>query len=464
VISETAFFDGWTTRFRMVILCGFLFLPVVSCIAQTDWESLKPAIEKAMRTKDTVRLRKLWAEARIRRGFDLGKADVEVFYNRIDSSGADPAEVEKAWSLCLDNLMAWELQCPEPSTETPLALLGLCYAQVTGNQLVPAEKSREIIRMLLAQQFDESRKSPGSSLQTGSFGMLVSGSPDSCGFSGPLQKNILSTAKKYPDWTLRYSSGPFAGLKFLVADQGPRFEKTEAWMGNHMYWSVAECLAFNRVFPDSSVIKAALLAGNWLRKEEPVTGFHVNARLISALALLYGETGNPELRNRLIWLLEAGLGPGQLLDEDRNGLADSTLIPFDSLQPYARVPGRFFDPQNASAWNTAICANAMLQAYLAFQRQGDLLQAEKWKMRTTAALENLCCEICNLGLPPAGSGFRDLAYVIFEALNHMKKPSSGLQSRLEKSARIIWNSGIMQSGNFYAVNLGQMILWLKRKK
>jgi hypothetical protein len=46
----------------------------------------------------------------------------------------------------------------------------------------------------------------------------------------------------------------------------------------------------------------------------------------------------------------------------------------------------------------------------------------------------------------------------------MKEPSSGLQSRLEKSARIIWNSGIMQSGNFYAVNLGQMILWLKRKK
>ena len=444
--------------FPGLVVSAFFVFP---CLAQKDWNQLRPDIQKALAKRDTARLQQLWKDAKNRRAFDLGRADVEIMYPVPDSGGIDEESVEKAWSQSLDNLMAWELKCPEAATETPLALLGLCYAQRAENQLVPAEKAKDIIQMLLGQQFTGKEDPIASGLQPGSFGLVVAQSLDSCGFSGPLQKNILSTAKKYPAWKRKYVQGPFAGMTFLVADQGPGFEKTEAWMGNHVSWAVAECIAFNRVFPDTAVLGAALLAGNWLEKEMPVTSFHFNARLITGLALLYAETGNHRWRDRLIWLLNGALGPGQLLDEDQNGLVDGTTIPFDSLVPVARQPGRFFDGQNASSWNTAVCANAMLQAHLAFKKRGNAEESSQWKIRTEAALENLCREICRYGIPPAGTGFRELAFVIFEALNFLENPSPALRSQLEKSARIIWNSGVLQNGNLYTVNLGQMMLWLK---
>jgi hypothetical protein len=453
--------------FLRIFICFHLLslgMETENVFAQNLPEKLRSEIQKALLERNEEKTLKLWLEAKKPRGLELGKADIDFAYSKIDSSAIDLKEVENAWNQSLDQFMAWELNCPELPSETPLTLLGLCYAQAKKNQLVPKEKVNAVMQMLLEQQFTKEKVPERKDLVYGSFGLLVSPHPDSCGFSGPLQKSILSTAKKYPEWKVLYNVGPFGGRNFLVADQGPGAEKMEAWMGNQMYWVVKELLFYNQVFPDSAVRKAAFLAGNWLEKEEPVPNFHQNARIIAALALLYAESGKVEWKNRLIWLLKSSLEPGQLQDENADGSVDGLEIPFDSLVANARKPGRFFDAQNSSPWNTAICADGFLQAYLAFLKRADTAEARKWKKNAKISLENLCEEICQFGLPPTGTGLRDLAQVVFEALIFWDKSDTDFRKKLEKSARIIWNSGYLKDGKLFALNQGQLMCWLEEEK
>jgi hypothetical protein len=445
--------------FLPFLVLSFWAIPFSFLYGQGSPEKIKSSLQQAMLKKDLAEIDRLWGEWKKFRGKELGRADSEVPYSMPDTAEIDFGMVEKIWDLALDQFMTWEFGCPELSTDTPLQLLGICLAQKAKNQPIPKEKRLAVAQMLECQQFKSATMGTKTQLATGSFGWHISRNPDSCGFTGATQKFILSTAKKYPEWTVRFEKGGFAGYQFLVSDQGPGMEKVESPMSGSMYWALEVMFASFDWSSDSLFWRSALEAGNWMLKEEPGLQIYQNARLTSGLALLYERTGNQEFKQRMNFLLRYCLFPAVLSDENGDGMVDGTPILLDSLVPYGKVPGRIWEGNSASSWNQAICGLAILKAVLAFEKWGNLKEARRWKSVLESMLDNQCTEILSWGLPPAGTGFRDLAYFVFEAFRCRKWFPAQLQSKIKKARIAVWNAGVLKSGGTYTLNLGQMIAW-----
>ena len=118
-----------------------------------------------------------------------------------------------------------------------------------------------------------------------------------------------------------------------------------------------------------------------------------------------------------------------------------------------------WDGHNSTSWNSAICAWALVNSYAALRDRGDSIETKYLTPYWTSMMNNLCSEICQFGSIPSGPGFRDLTYAILEGLLKIDKAEKIRHPDWEKAAKILWNSGILQTGQMFTVNVGQYLLW-----
>jgi len=444
-------------HFLFCLLLVFQLIRGQFAFAQHISSHLKNEIQLALLNGDSTACWQVFNKGKRERGNLLGQTLSETEPSRIDTNAIDKNNVDEIWNLALDQLMVFQGDCPENTTESAAGMLGVCFAQYANNQPVTKEHLQAIALNLEAQQFNKRRAANPNRFSYGSFGYLKKLPEEPCSTAIQIDRIVTTTEKSFPEVCLKYTEGKFAERTFMVADQGSVFEKWDAPMAYHQGWAVEEMIHAFLATGDSTFLKSAVLAGEWCLAEKPVLSHHLVAKLVWALAALYDFTGEGKYKMHMLKLLEISLLPSILMDEDKNGIVDGTEIKFDSLVPYAKTPGRVWDAQNASCWNTAIVGWALVNAYAALRDRGDLASAITIKPYAQAVVNNIATHVVQSGMPPTGPGFRDVAYCVFEALWKIDRAEKAENLLWNTSAKIIWNAGVLRIGGQFTVNLGQLV-------
>ena len=419
---------------------------------------MKGRIQDKMASGDFSEVPSLMKSAIELRRFHAGKAHSEPNYSEPDTTSLSPAEVTRIWNLAVDQLVSWQMNCPELPTETPASMLGVFYAAQNRRFAVDRILLRDIATMLKSQQFSESTASVLPGYQAGVFGYVYrkEGEED-CALSGAVQRVVTKNCQSYPEACPAFKSGNFAGYRFLVADQFPGIQVWDSPLSYHMYWAVEEMIQSFIGLQDSSYLKAALLAGDWMLNEKPVVNLSLTAKNIAGLSALYDLTGETKYRDHFWKLVSQCLMPAILMDLDSNRLVDGTNIPFDSLANYSSVPGRIWEASNATSWACSISGMALVNAYAALRDRGDSAKAAILKPYAEAVITNLAEEVVQNGTPPSGSGFRDLSFSILDALWKIDRAEKKRHILWERAASVLWNSGVPRAGGENTVVLGQYL-------
>lgn len=421
----------------------------------------KKELQQAIFQGDSALYSGLIQKLKTARGSAVGMAVQEPFYRKPDSTNISEEEVEKIWNGVVDQWLVWEPNCPETSLEAPLAILALAMGSQHPGFSLPAENLRNLASLLENQQFRPERVGTGTVLQTGSFGVVNLPPEDACATTGSSQRLAQIICKTQANLCLTYSSGMFSGKSFVVADQSKSDEFFDGQLTHYQAFGILEMLHSFASLGDSVYLKSALLAGEWCLKEIPLAHTVYTSRLVWSFAALYEATGDPKWRRALTKLVHTYIVPSVLMDTNGDGLVDGADgISFSDLVPYSTKPGRMWDGQNASAWNSAISAHALLLAYSSFRSQKDSVEANRLKPCLLAMMENLCFEINSFGTPPSGSGFRDLAFAVLDIHYHLAFAEGISKPEWEKAIRILWNSRVVQKGGEFSVNVGQFNRYL----
>ncbi len=419
---------------------------------------MKRRIQDKMVSGDFSEIPSLMKTAIELRRFHAGKAYSEPNYTVPDTTSLRPAEVTRIWNLAVEQLISWHMDCPELPTETPASMLGVFYAAQNRRFAVDRILLRDIATMLKSQQFSESTASVLPGYAEGVFGYVYrkEGEED-CALSGAVQRVVTKNCQSYPEACPAFKSGNFAGYRFLVADQFPGVQVWESPLSYHMYWALEEMIQSFIGLQDSSYLKAALLAGDWMVKEKPVVNLSLTAKNIAGLSALYDLTGDIKYRDHFWKLISQCLMPAILMDLDTNRLVDGTNIPFDSLVNYSSVPGRIWEASNATSWACSVSGMALVNAYAALRDNRDSTKAATLKPYAEAVITNLAEELVQNGTPPSGSGFRDLSFSILDALWKIDRAEKKRHILWERAASVLWNSGVLRAGGVNTVVLGQYI-------
>lgn len=425
---------------------------------------IRDSIQMAMISGDSALIwQKIRAGFRARGKF-LGSPSQDALYQKRDSNQIQIAELEKAWDLACTHLAAWHEECPELSTGTPAGMLGAYLAEKAGKNKIPLEHLGDIAQMLEEEQFTYERAGKIDGVAEGAFGYANLPNNEPCAHSGSVQRATLTMCREVPVNCPVYKSGNFKDMKFAIADQSAEYKFWDGGMANHQGWAVEEMIQ-SYIHQKDSTLKAklfrsALLGGSWCLAEIPVPNHSYTAKNIWALACLYDLTGDLKWKLQMLKLLKINLLPGILMDQNRDGMVDGAEpFRFDSLATMASIPGRMWDGHNSSSWNTAICAWALINSYASLRDRGNTNEAQLLIPYFESVLFNLSNEVIRFGSIPNGPGFRDLAYALLEGLIKVDNAENTRHPNWEKAANILWNAGVIQSGNLFTVNLGQYLLW-----
>jgi hypothetical protein len=426
-------------------------------------EFCKTKIQTCFIQNDTINLKYWFSKAKNERGKLLGKPSLDLDFVRPDTSEVSSDEVLRIWNLSLDELVPGNSLCPEPATETPAAMLGLFYAGEAGQIPVSASFLSEISNSLLGLQFrkDVCEVPPG--YPSGVFGFPYLADGEECKTYPTIQRVSKLWCSRYNESCVVYNGGPFSGKRFFIRDQFPGVSIWDSPLSSQTAWGTEEMIYSFIHLKDSAFYRSALLAGSWMVQEKPVLNHSLTARNIWGLAALYDLSGNLVFRDEIVRRLTYALLPGVLMDQNLDGIVDGTSVPFDSLSDCAKVPGRMWDQVNSSAWNGSVNALAVLNAYTSLRDRGDVAMAQKLLPYVDAMISNLCSEILTKGTPPEGSGFKDLSFLILEALWKIDVAEKKRHISWEKAAYALWNTGILRTGKEQLVVLGQYVRWKKSK-
>lgn len=455
-------------KFLWILVC-FLGMCLSVLQAQTQVDPGEPFgtpsgrkdLQQIIYQGDSLNFSRYLLRLRSARGLALGMAIQEPFYRPPDSSLISEAEVEKIWNGVVDQWMVWEPNCPENSQEAPMAILALVLGSREAQLAIPEENLRNLATLLDNQQYKPDKTVGKSVIPFGAFGVVHLPIGEVCGTTGSAQRLAQTICKNQALLCVTYSSGLFSGKTFVVADQSPADEFYDGQLTHYQAFGILEMLHAFSELGDSTFFKSALLAGDWCLAEIPMAHPVLTSRLIASFAALYEATGELKWKLPLRKMLNQYLIPAILMDENGDGLVDGNEpISFSGLVSYASKPGRMWDGQNASSWNSAISAHALLMAYSAFRNQKDETEATRLKPFLVAMMDNLCSEIINGGTPPMGTGFRDLCFSVLDIQHHLARAEGIFKPEWEKAVRILWNARVVQKGGEFSLNVGQFVRFM----
>ncbi|MBL7648081.1 MAG: hypothetical protein JNK74_18005 [Candidatus Hydrogenedentes bacterium] len=428
------------------------------------------AIEDAMYQGSIADCVAAIAAARETRAVCVGCPDVEFARAAPDTTPPTLEDVATAWNTVhLPGLNTYGEDCPPIGREWPAAALGGYYARLAG---YPAP---EELLALIAKQVEGAQYGPAHAPEPlvthvglyGYAGRLAERS-DPCYRGGVVRERVEEICGKLPQFCPAYTSGIWAGERFVVAD----FSVTpRAYDGGAAYdhgWAGAlmvEAWLQAGTPEDRGLFEAsARLAAAWSAKEPAVRNHNYTAKNIWLLAQLYALTGEAPFRDALVDRLERNLKPGVLMDRDADGLVDGMAHqPFAELNPVARTPGRMWDGHNSILWYQAMNTWAMTEAYCAFRDRGDVEEAGELRPFAVAMLDNMAWELTQLGPGvDIGEGAHPTPYALLVGLRKIAAAEGETHANWEAALAVLWNTGYFErfEGGRSTANCGLYLLHL----
>ncbi len=411
----------------------------------------RAAIESAMLVGTASDVRSAIDGARTTRGVRMGCPESDPSRSAPDTTAPTLSQLAAHWNSVHGPAVAqYRIQCPELGRGPGSAALGAWFAKRAGGN-TSANALTDIARMMEAQQFTAERSSPVVDTTYGVYGgMVSSGVLDSCSLSGKPDQQVSSWCATFPAQCPQYSSGLFAGRRFLVADVNRAANVIDGGAAFDQGWAGVMMIEAAIAEPDP-VLRAkfeasARLAGQWSAAEPPVRNHNYTAKNIWLLARLYAWTGDSGYRVAMLDKLERNLLMGVLMDANGDGLNDAPGPPvgFAQLASVAQVPGRMWDAHNSVTHYQGMNTVAMVEAYVALRDRGDTLDAAHLRPFALAMLDNLAHDFLVLGVP-SGAGQREAGFAL--ALGQWKIANLEAVARpgWERSLAAIFNAGASSS-------------------
>lgn len=437
-----------------VVAVLLVALPVSGCRASGcgnsyGTEAQATAIEDAMYKGTIAECVAAIAAARETRAIAVGCPDVEFSRSAPDTRPPVLDDVAALWNTVhLPGLSAYAEDCPPIGREWPAAALGGYYARLAGYP-APDQVLHLIARQLEATQYSPAHAPEPLVTYAGLYGYAgrLAERNNPCYRGGVVRERVEEICSKLPQFCPAYTSGLWAGERFVVAD----FSVTpRAYDGGAAYdhgWAGAlmvEAWLQAGTAEDRSLFEAsARLAAGWSAKEPAVRNHNYTAKNIWLLSQLYALTGEAPYRDALLDRLERNLKPGVLMDRNADGLVDGmNHQPFSELNPVARRPGRMWDGHNSILWYQAMNTWAMTEAYCAFRDRGDSDEAADLRPYVIAMLDNMAWELQYLGPGVSiGEGALPVPYALLTGLWKVAAYENEPHADWDGALAALWHGG-----------------------
>lgn len=375
------------------------------------------------------------------------------------------SDVEYIWKVKqAPGLASYRINAPDSGRRWPMVALGGYYATLAGyNANLPA--MAQIAECMQAQQCTEETTGSADPLGLGVFGLAVIAPTDPWYSQGAIGQTTTFIAEQLPELTRPYTSGQFAGFRFVVADIAIDRGFVYGGLAYDHAWAGLMMIETALQQPDAAVAQkawdSALLAADWATQQPPVANHNMNAKLICLLAQLYARTGDMEYRDTLIDQLKRGLIPGILMDQDLDGLVDGMAHqPFSELCRLAQKPGRMWDGHNSTAPYQAINAWAITEAYAAFRDRGDTYRADQLRPYAEAMLNNLAAEINEQGVPLNRNVITQMMHALLTGGWKVAAYENQPHPDWDQAIAALWNSHHTWSFGPAASNVGMLLVYL----
>jgi hypothetical protein len=194
-------------------------------------------------------------------------------------------------------------------------------------------------------------------------------------------------------------------------------------------------------------------------QEPPEVQSEPTANCIWVLADMYDWTGNKAYYNNMVDKLNRGVLPSVLTDLIKPGYVDGmNNKPFDSLDVLARHPGRMWDPADAVPWNTALCANGVVEAYVACRDRGDDSEAQALKPYVDDMMDNICWQMNTYGPIALSVLYRDIDYTVINAIWKIERYENEPHPNWDSTAWAMYNGGLAKYFGLPTVNIALYLL------
>lgn len=399
------------------------------------------------------------------RGSSLGCP--QLSYNYTPAITVEPllSDIVNIWNTAHSpTISAYNVGCPRIGRYESNSALGAYYAMLAG-YFSDASKLAEISNMMYDQQYASWNINSPDTRNEGVYGFINVPNIDPCYPGGVVGTSVDAVCSALPVYCQNYTSGQFAGEKFLISGQ----DDTNNWFDGGLAYDhgwVGVQMIESAIQQNDPVLKekyrnSVELAAQYCISEYSVKNHNYTAKLIWLLSQMYAWTGDMTYSNELNYKLEKNLIPGILWDETNDGIVDGTSPPinFSSLTTIAQLPGRMWDGHNSLPWYHAMNTWALTEAYIAFRDQGDLVRANELKPYVIAMVDNLANEIINQGVvTPDQLGVRDITYSLLTAIWKLSQYENESHPNWESAAWAMWNSGYFNNYSTHSVCVGLYLL------
>jgi hypothetical protein len=399
------------------------------------------------------------------RGTALGCPEIALNYATPDLSEPLLTDIVNSWNVFhAPSISAFNVTCPRIGRYENNSALGAYYAMQAGyyNDMT---KLAVIADMMYDQQYASWNSNTPNPRNEGVYGYINVPNTDPCYPGGVVGTSVDAVCSALPTYCVNYTDGQFSGLNFLISGQDDAnnwfdggLAYDHGWVGVQM---IESAILQNDLTIKQKYRNSIALAGQYSNSEHCVKNHNYTAKLIWLLAELYAWTGDTIYKNELNYKLNKSLIPGILWDGDNDGLVDGTspAIPFSSLTEIAQLPGRMWDGHNALPWYHAMNTWALIEAYVAFRDQGDLVRAVEIKPYVLAMLDNLSNEILMQGVvTPDALGVRDITYALLIGIWKVAQFENEPHLNWEQAAWAMWNSGYFNAYSTHSVCVGLYLL------
>jgi len=351
--------------------------------------------------------------------------------------------------------------CPGAGRYQASVALGGYYARLA-HFYVGLDTLNVVAQNFLQTQYDANNAPTPLKFAPGVYGYLNLPITDSCHIITTADNDIINHYLDPTPYQVAYDNGAYANDSFYVCD----YDTSTFW-----YWGG---LAYDQAWITTMMIQAAtqqqnstykteytnsaIESGSWTMQEPPEIISEITSCDIWTLAQLYDWTGNKLYYNNMTDKLNRGLLPSILTDFNKTGYVDGmNNKPFSSLTNLAQHPGRLWDPPDAVVWNTAVCANGLVEAYVAARDNGDDSEAQALKPYVNVVMNNICWQVNNYGTFTLSVLYRDIDYAVINAIWKIEEYENDPHPAWDSTAWALYNGGIAK---FYGLPLVDVSLYL----
>ncbi len=115
-------------------------------------------------------------------------------------------------------------------------------------------------------------------------------------------------------------------------------------------------------------------------------------------------------------------------------------------------------PGDAVPWNTALCANSVVEAYVACRDRGEDSEAQALKPYLNDMMDNICWQINTYGPIALSANYRDIDYTVINAIWKIEDYEKEHHPNWDSTAWAMYNGGLAKYFGLPTVDIALYLL------